>query len=597
MTTTERQAGKESSGQRVADWFDGRLGTHSLGKKYLRKVFPDHWSFLLGEICLYSFVILILTGVYLTLFFHPSMNEVTYHGSYVPLNGVRMSEAYASTLDISFDVRGGLLIRQIHHWAALIFIAGMLMHMMRHFFTGSFRRPREVNWLFGWTLLFLGLFEGLFGYSLPDDLLSGTGMRFVDGAILSVPIVGTYLSFFLFGGEFPGHDIIGRFYSLHILVIPGIMAALVVAHLILVVYHKHTQFPGPGKTERNVVGAPFMPVYMAKAGGFFFLVFGVIALISAVASINPVWSYGPYRADQVSTGAQPDWYLGFAEGLVRIMPGWEINIAGHTLVLGVLIPIVVFPLLLIFIGVYPFLESWITGDKREHHLLDRPRNRPIRTSIGTAWISIYLILLAGGGNDIVATRFHLSINTVTWAVRIALFVVPVIVFVATRRICLGLQLRDRELVLHGRETGVIKRLPHGEYVELHRPLSPAELHTLTQHEQPRPLELGPAEDENGVPSPNRRMPMLRLRARLSRALYGEGTQVAKPTAEEYREAHRSNEHPANEHLAVEHPAAEQQAAEQQAAERQAVEQPSEEQQMREHQVSGRQVSEAGPPDG
>ncbi|MCX4563098.1 cytochrome bc complex cytochrome b subunit [Streptomyces phaeochromogenes] len=587
MTTTERQAGKESSGQRVADWFDGRLGTHSLGKKYLRKVFPDHWSFLLGEICLYSFVILILTGVYLTLFFHPSMNEVTYHGSYVPLNGVRMSEAYASTLDISFDVRGGLLIRQIHHWAALIFIAGMLMHMMRHFFTGSFRRPREVNWLFGWTLLFLGLFEGLFGYSLPDDLLSGTGMRFVDGAILSVPIVGTYLSFFLFGGEFPGHDIIGRFYSLHILVIPGIMAALVVAHLILVVYHKHTQFPGPGKTERNVVGAPFMPVYMAKAGGFFFLVFGVIALISAVASINPVWSYGPYRADQVSTGAQPDWYLGFAEGLVRIMPGWEINIAGHTLVLGVLIPIVVFPLLLIFIGVYPFLESWITGDKREHHLLDRPRNRPIRTSIGTAWISIYLILLAGGGNDIVATRFHLSINTVTWAVRIALFVVPVIVFVSTRRICLGLQLRDRELVLHGRETGVIKRLPHGEYVELHRPLSPAELHTLTQHEQPRPLELGPAEDENGVPSPNRRMPMLRLRARLSRALYGEGTQVAKPTAEEYREAHRSNEHPANEHLAVE----------QQAAEHQAVEQPSEKRQMREHQVSGRQISEAGPPDG
>ncbi|MGA6225941.1 cytochrome b [Streptomyces umbrinus] len=592
MTTTERQAGKESSGQRVADWFDGRLGTHSLGKKYLRKVFPDHWSFLLGEICLYSFVILILTGVYLTLFFHPSMNEVTYHGSYVPLNGVRMSEAYASTLDISFDVRGGLLIRQIHHWAALIFIAGMLMHMMRHFFTGSFRRPREVNWLFGWTLLFLGLFEGLFGYSLPDDLLSGTGMRFVDGAILSVPIVGTYLSFFLFGGEFPGHDIIGRFYSLHILVIPGIMAALVVAHLILVVYHKHTQFPGPGKTERNVVGAPFMPVYMAKAGGFFFLVFGVIALISAVASINPVWSYGPYRADQVSTGAQPDWYLGFAEGLVRIMPGWEINIAGHTLVLGVLIPIVVFPLLLIFIGVYPFLESWITGDKREHHLLDRPRNRPIRTSIGTAWISIYLILLAGGGNDIVATRFHLSINTVTWAVRIALFVVPVIVFVATRRICLGLQLRDRELVLHGRETGVIKRLPHGEYVELHRPLSPAELHTLTQHEQPRPLELGPAEDENGVPSPNRRMPMLRLRARLSRALYGEGTQVAKPTAEEYREAHRSNEHPA-----AERPIAENPASEQQAAEHQTVEQPSEKRQMREHQVSGRQVSEAGPPDG
>ncbi|MER6136483.1 cytochrome bc complex cytochrome b subunit [Streptomyces sp. NPDC001815] len=554
MSAAGRQEAGAPAGRRVADWFDGRLGTHTLGRKYLRKVFPDHWSFLLGEICLYSFVILILTGVYLTLFFHPSMNEVTYQGSYVPLNGIRMSEAYASTLDISFDVRGGLLIRQIHHWAALIFIAGMLMHMMRHFFTGSFRRPREVNWLFGWTLLLLGLFEGLFGYSLPDDLLSGTGMRFVDGAILSVPIVGTYLSFFVFGGEFPGHDIIARFYSLHILVIPGIMAALVVAHLILVVYHKHTQFPGPGRTERNVVGAPFMPVYLAKAGGFFFLVFGVITLISAIATINPVWSYGPYRADQVSTGAQPDWYLGFAEGLVRIMPGWEITVAGHTLVLGVLIPIVVFPLLLVLIGVYPFVESWITGDRREHHLLDRPRNRPVRTAIGAAWISLYLVLLAGGGNDIVATRFHLSINTVTWAVRIAVLVVPVAVFAATRRICLALQRRDRELVLHGRETGVIKRLPHGEYVELHRPLSPAELHTLTQHEQPRPLEAGPAEDANGVPRPDGRVP--RLRARLSRALYGDDAQIPKPTAEEYREAHRPGEPQPGEPRPGERPAGE-----------------------------------------
>ncbi|MGW6731184.1 cytochrome bc1 complex cytochrome b subunit [Streptomyces sp. NPDC055013] len=484
MSARELPAGR---GERIADWFDGRLGIHSLGRKYLRKVFPDHWSFLLGEICLYSFVVLILTGVYLTFFFHPSMNEVTYHGSYLPLNGVRMSEAYASTLDISFDVRGGLLMRQLHHWAALVFVAGMLTHMMRHFFTGSFRRPREINWLFGWTLLFLGLFEGLFGYSLPDDLLSGTGLRFVNGALLSVPIVGTYLSMFLFGGEFPGHDIVARFYALHILVIPGIMAALVVAHVLLVVYHKHTQFAGPGRTERNVVGAPFMPMYLAKAGGFFFLVFGALTLIAAVASINPVWSYGPYRADQVSTGAQPDWYLGFAEGLVRVMPGWEITLWGHTLVLGVLIPVVVFPLLLVFIGVYPFLEAWITGDKSEHHLLDRPRNRPVRTGIGAAWISLYLILLAGGGNDIVATRLHLSINAVTWAIRIAALTVPVLVFVVTRRICLGRQLQDREWVLHGRETGVIKRLPHGEYVEVHQPLDQAALHTLTAHERPGQL--------------------------------------------------------------------------------------------------------------
>ncbi|MFF3463694.1 cytochrome bc complex cytochrome b subunit [Streptomyces sp. NPDC002619] len=483
----ERNTRQASRGERVADWADGRLGIYSLGRQYLRKVFPDHWSFLLGEICLYSFVVLILTGVYLTLFFHPSMNEVTYHGSYVPLNGIRMSEAYASTLHISFDVRGGLLVRQLHHWAALVFVAAMLTHMMRHFFTGSFRKPREVNWLFGWTLLFLGLFEGLFGYSLPDDLLSGTGLRFVNGALLSVPIVGTYLSMFLLGGEFPGHDIVARFYSLHILLIPGVMTALVVTHVLLVVYHKHTQFAGPGRTERNVVGSPFMPVYLAKAGGFFFLVFGFLTLMAAVATINPVWQYGPFRADQVSTGAQPDWYLGFAEGLVRIMPGWEITLWGHTLVLGVLIPIVVFPLLLLFIGVYPFLESWLTGDRREHHILDRPRNRPVRTAIGAAWTSAYLVLLAGGGNDILSTRLHLSINAVTWSIRAAVFAVPAVVFVVTRRICLGLQLRDRELVEHGRETGVIKRLPNGEYVEIHQPLTQAELHTLTAHERPGEL--------------------------------------------------------------------------------------------------------------
>ncbi|MGW9029449.1 cytochrome bc1 complex cytochrome b subunit [Streptomyces sp. NPDC055722] len=486
MTTTGRPPEKASSGQRVADWFDGRLGIHSLGRQYLRKVFPDHWSFLLGEVCLYSFVVLVLTGIYLTLFFHPSMNEVTYHGSYVPLNGIRMSDAYASTLHLSFDVRGGLLVRQIHHWAALIFVAAMLTHMMRHFFTGSFRKPRELNWLFGWLLLVLGIFEGLFGYSLPDDLLSGTGLRFVNGALLSVPIVGTYLSMFLFGGEFPGHDLVPRFYSFHVLLVPGIMAALVVTHVLLVVYHKHTQFAGPGKTERNVVGAPFFPVYLAKAGGFFFLVFGVIALVAAVATVNPIWVYGPFRADQVSTGAQPDWYLGFAEGLVRIMPGWEIDLWGHTLVLGVLIPVVVFPLLLVLIGVYPFVEAWVTKDRREHHLLDRPRNRPVRTALGAAWLSLYLLLLAGGGNDILATHLHLSVNVLTWTFRIAVPVVPVAAFVVTRRICLGLQEKDRELVEHGRETGIVKRLPHGEYVEVRQPPSPARRYTLTAHQRELP---------------------------------------------------------------------------------------------------------------
>jgi ubiquinol-cytochrome c reductase cytochrome b subunit len=537
-TSTTRDAADERRGpaprgERVADWADGRLGIYSLAKANMRKIFPDHWSFMLGEVALYSFVIVILTGVYLTLFFHPAMNEVVYHGQYAPLQGIRMSEAYASTLHISFEVRGGLLMRQIHHWAAVVFIAAMMVHMMRVFFTGAFRKPRELNWLFGFLLFFLGMFEGFMGYSLPDDLLSGTGIRFMEGAILSVPVIGTYISFFLYGGEFPGTEIIPRFYSLHVLLIPGVMLGLLVAHLILVFYHKHTQFPGPGKTEKNVVGMPLLPVYMAKAGGFFFLVFGVIAAISALVSINPVWVYGPYRPDQVSTDAQPDWYMGMAEGLIRFMPGWEIDAWGHTLELGVFIPLLLLPLVLGVMGAYPFIESWITGDKREHHLLDRPRNRPVRTAIGAAWIAEYLLLLVAGGNDLFATHFHLSINTITWTVRIGFFVLPVVVFVIAKRWCLGLQRRDRDKVLHGRETGIIKRLPHGEFVEVHEPLGQSALYALTQHEQPQPLALDGEVDENGVE--RKAGSATKLKAALSRGYYGEGAQIPKPTTEEYRE--------------------------------------------------------------
>ncbi|MEV7194634.1 cytochrome bc complex cytochrome b subunit [Streptomyces sp. NPDC093510] len=518
-------------GERVADWADGRLGINTLARTQMRKIFPDHWSFMFGEICLYSFIVLILTGTFLTLFFDPSMSEVAYDGPYVPLKGIMVSRAYESTVDISMEVRGGLLIRQIHHWAALVFVAGMLVHMMRVFFTGAFRKPRELNWVFGWTLLFLGILTGLTGYSLPDDMLSGTGVRFAQGAILSVPLVGTYLSFFLFGGEFPGEDIIPRFYPIHVLLLPGIMLGLVVAHLILVFYHKHTQFAGPGRTEKNVVGAPLLPVYIAKAGGFFFLVFGVLSIMGAVASINPVFAIGPYRPDMVSTGAQPDWYLGFSEGLIRVMPAWEINAWGHTLNLGVFIPFSLFPLILMAIGAYPFIESWIKGDKREHHIADRPRNAPVRTGLGVAWLALFGVLMVGGGNDLWATHFHLSINALTWFVRIGSFVVPVLAFVVTHRICLGLQRRDQEKVLHGRETGTIKRLPHGEYVEIHEPLSQAELFRLTAHEQPQPYEIGPLVDANGVPRKVRASQ--RLRARLGRAMYGPKAQIPKATPEEY----------------------------------------------------------------
>ena len=289
-----------------------------------------------------------------------------------------MSEAYASTLDISFDVRGGLLMRQMHHWAAMLFIAAMIVHMLRVFFTGAFRKPRELNWVIGGLLLLLGILEGFAGYSLPDDLLSGTGLRIADGLIKATPVVGTYMSFFLFGGEFPGEVIIPRLYIVHVLLIPGLILALIAAHMLLLVYHKHTQWPGPGRTEKNVVGYPMLPVYAAKAGGFFFIVFGVTALMGGLLSINPVWKYGPYDPSKVTAGSQPDWYMGWPRACCASCPAGRPISSGHDLVLERLDARPGRPDRCCSRSCWrwPFLEAWVTGDKREHHLLQRPRNAP-----------------------------------------------------------------------------------------------------------------------------------------------------------------------------------------------------------------------------
>src|SRR3954466_10329801 len=303
---------KRSALAAVANYADERTGLATVAKKQVRKVFPDHWSFMLGEIALWSFVVLLLTGVFLTFWFVPSMSESTYQGTYAQLRGVPMSDAYASTLHISFDVRGGLLVRQMHHWAAMIFVGSMMVHLMRVAFTGAFRKPRELNWVIGSILLLLGTIEGFTGYSLPDDLLSGTGLKAADGFVKATPVVGTYLDFFLFGGEFPGDAIIPRLYTIHVLLIPGLLLALIGAHMLLLVFHKHTQWPGPGRSEKNVVGFPMLPVYAAKAGGFFFIVFGVTALMGALMQINPVWRFGPYNPSEVTAGSQPDWYMGVA---------------------------------------------------------------------------------------------------------------------------------------------------------------------------------------------------------------------------------------------------------------------------------------------
>ena len=531
----------EAAGEGVATYVDQRVGSNKFLGRNLGKVFPDHWSFMLGEIALYSFIVVLLSGVYLTLFFKPSMVEVIYNGSYVPLKGIEMSEAYSSSLDISFDVRGGLLIRQMHHWAALIFVAAIAVHMFRVFFTGAFRKPREFNWIIGVGLATLALAAGFSGYSLPDDLLSGNGLQIARGIVQSIPIIGTWGAFLLFGGEYPGTDFISRLYGIHILLVPGLILALVTVHLMLVWTQKHTQFPGPGRTNNNVVGYPLMPVYMAKAGGFFFIVFGICTLIAGLVTLNPIWIFGPYTPDQVSAGSQPDWYIGWLDGALRIMPNIETYLFGYTISWNILIPAVIMPgVVFTALAFYPFLEAWVTGDKREHHLLDRPRNNPTRTGIGVMAITFYGLLWIGGGNDIIATSFNLTINSITWFLRLTIFVLPPIAFVVTRRICLALQRRDRDKLLHGYETGRVLRLPHGEFIEVHEPINYKEMAVITSKTDIAPLPAPVKVDADGVANPYYRIKS--IRAKLSHFFYAEN--IAKPTAAEIEAAQHHVAHDA-----------------------------------------------------
>ena len=476
---------------RQADDIDTRYHPAAALRRQLNKVFPTHWSFLLGEIALYSFVVLLITGVYLTLFFDPSMNEVVYNGTYQPLRGVQMSRAYETTLNISFEVRGGLFIRQIHHWAALMFAASIMVHLARVFFTGAFRRPREANWVIGVLLLILAMFEGFFGYSLPDDLLSGTGLRAgPSGITVGMPIIGTWLHWALFGGDFPGNILIPRLYAAHILLIPGIMLALIGVHLALVWFQKHTQFPGPARTEQNVVGVS-MPVFAFKGGAFFAMTVAVLGLMSGLLQINPIWNLGPYKPSQISAGSQPDFYMMWTDGLLRIWPPWEFYIGHHTVPQPVWIALLM-GLIIVLLFAYPWVEKRATRDNAHHNLLQRPRDVPVRTAVGAMAIAFYMVLTLECMNDIIAFKFHISLNATTWIGRIGILVLPPIVYFVTYRWCVGLQRSDRAVLEHAVETGIIKRLPHGAYIELHQPLGPVD-----EHGHPIPMEY------EGAPLPKR----------------------------------------------------------------------------------------------
>jgi ubiquinol-cytochrome c reductase cytochrome b subunit len=425
--------------ERAESWLDERLGTTSFARRAARRVFPDHWSFLLGEIALGCLVVLVVTGVFLTFFYTPDARGVTYDGPYAPLKGEQVSAAYNSTMRLSFEVKAGLLMRQMHHWATLVLVAAIVVHLCRVFFTRAFRRPRELNWVIGVVLLLLAMAEGLTGYWLPDDLLSGVSINIGYSVVLTIPVLGTRVAQLLFGGEFPAPDMLPRFYVFHVLLLPALLLVLVGLHLTIVALHKHTQFPGPGRTERNVIGKRFWPQHALRSVSLLLLVTAVCAGLGGLAQINPVWQYGPSRAAHVTSPAQPDWYLGWLDGLLRLGGPWSFKVFGYTISENfwpaILFPAIAFGVLTL----WPWIERRLAGDRAAHHLLDRPRDAPAHTATGLAGLVLFVIPFLAGSGDVLAVLLNVPVETITWVLRFSFFVAPVLTWLVAFSVCRSLR--------------------------------------------------------------------------------------------------------------------------------------------------------------
>lgn len=409
-----------------ARWLDSRLRLARAVRSALNHVFPDHWSFMLGEIALYAFVILVITGTFLALFFNGSADKIVYHGAYRALDGIGMSAAYQSVLHLSFEVRAGLLVRQMHHWAADVFIGAIIAHLLRIFFTAAYRRPREINWLVGLTLLVLALANGFFGYSICADVLSGAGLRVGYAILLSVPVVGPWLVHLLFGGTVPVDATIPRLYALHIFLVPALIFVLIALHLFIIWRQYHTNYPGPMRSNRTIVGSRVWPSYTLKSLGLFFFVFALIAALGGLVQIDPVWIYGPDNPAAVLPGAQPDWYLGWVEGAMRLFPGVNVHL-GRWLIPEVFFPGMLFPSL-VFAGLYlfPFLDRVISHDQDEHHVLRLPWQQPFHTALGCALLVFMAVLLVAGGDDVIAVAEGSSVVAIRTLLRILVFAAPIL---------------------------------------------------------------------------------------------------------------------------------------------------------------------------
>ncbi|MDL9980067.1 cytochrome b [Microbacterium sp. ASV49] len=512
MPVERRARARRSLTDAASRRFAATRAGRAVAELRMRRV-PLHWTNMFGAASLASLAVLFVTGILLMFVYAPSSERVVYHGPWMPLEGITVSKAYASTMAISFEAPGGLLLRQLHHWAALLLPATLILQILVSFFTGAFRRPRRGAWVALYLLFIAVLADGWSGYALPDDMLGGTGLRIVQGIVLAIPFVGVQLSTLLFGGEFPG-QIIEHLYPVHVAIVPVALLVLIWVRARAAYRVQPPQFTGPGRTEDDIVGVAW-PAAAARSGGLAAMVAGLLVLIASTVAVAPIWDYGPSSPGDASAGSQPDWYTGFLDGALRLVPpGWEFVWLHRTWPLALLVPVAVTGAFLLAGFIYPFFEEWVTGDPRPHNLLDRPRNAPIRTAIGIAALLFYGVLWGAAGADIVAVQFGLALESVIAFFQVAVFLAPIVGFEIARRVCMALQRKDRGILLHGYESGRIVRLPGGEYIEVHSAV-PAE--DRWRHEGPaasHPYLARP--DEHG-----QLRAVVRVRAALSRLFFEE----------------------------------------------------------------------------
>lgn len=444
---------------------------------------PLRMASLLGVVSLACLVVLLLTGLLLMRWYDPSSDQVTYTGSYPLLQGVPVSRAYASVLHISWEVRGGLLVRQAHHWAALMLPASLMLQMLCTFFSGGFRRPRQWSWVLLSATFLLALAGGWSGYGLPGDLLAGTGLRIFQGILLGTPVIGTRATYLVFGGEFPGL-VLERLYWLHVAVVPVLLLLVLAARAVLAARRRPAQPAGPRSTEHVVVGLP-VRAWAARALGLFLVSCGVIGALAGAVTIAPVWRQGPASTGHAGAGSQPDWYTAFLDGGLRLVPpGWETTWFDGTIPWALLLPQAAVATFLVLVTLWPFLEARLTRDRAEHHVLERPRDRPTRTAFGVAGLVFFCGLWLAGATDIVTTQLSIAFELQAVVLRTVVLLGPLVAFPVTRGLCQGLRAAEQERLLHGAKTGRIERDPGGGYSEIHRPPAAAVPPTqLALHQQ------------------------------------------------------------------------------------------------------------------